>query len=181
MKLNSPAPKRATVIPSDIFESLVGNALDFLALAISNFESKPKSSVVDFYTAIELFLKARLLHEHWSLIVVKDADWKNFVSGDFQSVPFNEACNRLDKVVQSGLSTTARQKFDAIRRHRNRMVHFFHTVNSADPKAVEEVVIEQLGAWHELSRLMTVQWHPVFKKFKGKFEQIGRKLSRHRE
>jgi hypothetical protein len=181
MKADQAVPKRSSLTRADIFQSLVRNALDFLTFAISEFESKPKSSMVDFYTAVELFLKARLLREHWSLIVVKDADWKSFVSGDFQSVPFNEACNRLEKVVQSGLAATAKKKFDAIRRHRNRMVHFFHEVDSADPRANENVAIEQLGAWHELRRLLTIQWNPIFKGFTYDFDRIESQLRHHRE
>jgi hypothetical protein len=74
---------------------LIKNALDFLKHAIDDFSTHPKHSVINFYTAVELFLKARLLEEHWSLIVVKDPDRRKFEAGDFISVTFEEACNRL--------------------------------------------------------------------------------------
>ncbi|MEQ4691025.1 hypothetical protein [Providencia manganoxydans] len=52
-----------------LFNSLVLNAIDFLYSSIDNLDKRPKNSIVDFYTAIELFLKARLMLEHWTLIL----------------------------------------------------------------------------------------------------------------
>ena len=46
---------------------LTENSIDFLTEAIDGFQVQPKYSIIHFYTAVELFLKARLLHEHWSL------------------------------------------------------------------------------------------------------------------
>jgi len=49
--------------------------------------------MINFYASIELFLKARLLKEHWTLIVTKktEPDIDKFISGDFQSITINEA------------------------------------------------------------------------------------------
>jgi len=47
-----------------MFDSLVCNALDFLQRSAVGLQESPKYSVIDFCTAIELFLKARLLVEH---------------------------------------------------------------------------------------------------------------------
>lgn len=54
-----------------LFDSLVINAIDFLESSIDDLNIRPKNSIVDFYTAIELFLKARLMLEHWTLILGK--------------------------------------------------------------------------------------------------------------
>lgn len=51
----------------EIFESVVSNAIDFMTKSISELKEHPKSSVIDFYSSIELFFKARLLKEHWAL------------------------------------------------------------------------------------------------------------------
>lgn len=37
------------------FENLVRNGIDFLTKAISQLESDPKHSVINFYTAVEIF------------------------------------------------------------------------------------------------------------------------------
>lgn len=86
--------------------------------------------VIHFYTAVELFLKARLLAEHWSLVVAKrqDPDLTRFELGDFQSVTLDEAADKLDKVLQSPLSSAELSQFRNMAKHRNRMVHFFHEV-----------------------------------------------------
>jgi hypothetical protein len=72
----------------DFFDSLVQNAIEFLKRSLKELEKGPKYSVIDFCTALELFLKARLFKEHWALVVAKieDAKIQSFKSGDFQSV-----------------------------------------------------------------------------------------------
>jgi len=160
---------------------LIENALDFLARAIADFKSQPKHSIINFYSAVELFLKARLLQEHWSLIVLKDADRHKFEAGDFVSVSFETACERLQNVVQSPISPRARQTFDAIRKHRNKMVHFFHEADRASANRLEAIAREQLRAWYDLHKLLTVQWSPIFDGYGAEFNAIEKKLKGHRE
>ncbi|HIP71183.1 MAG TPA: hypothetical protein EYH05_07285, partial [Anaerolineae bacterium] len=57
--------------PKDLLERLVENAMDFLSQSIEEFDGSPKYSVIHFHAAVELFLKARLMAEHWSLVVSK--------------------------------------------------------------------------------------------------------------
>ena len=166
---------------SDLLERLVENALGFLSHAIEALETAPKFSVIDFYTAVELFLKARLLREHWSLVVAKSPDWAKFVSGDFVSVTFEEACIRLDKIVQSPIPPSARTNFDAIRLHRNKMVHFFHAGEITQHSVIEDIAIEQLHAWHELHQLLLQQWRDTFKPWHKKLARIEYELQQHRK
>lgn len=159
---------------------VVSNALDFLNMAIDSFESQPKYSIINFYSAVELFLKARLLHEHWSLVVAKDPDRQNFDAGDFQSVTFEEAFKRLKNILQSPLPEPARESFDAIRKHRNKMVHFFHEADRSTA-SIEAIAAEQLRAWYQLNALVLGQWRSVFSDLTSEFSQIEKKLSRHKE
>ena len=55
------------------FDAVVNNGILFLNSSVSNLSTSPKSSLIDLYTAIELFFKARLMKEHWSLIISKTA------------------------------------------------------------------------------------------------------------
>jgi hypothetical protein len=48
----------------ELFARLVNNALDFLQRAVDDLAESAKYSAVHFNTAVELFLKARLMHEH---------------------------------------------------------------------------------------------------------------------
>src|SRR4051812_16119935 len=81
-------------LPDPTFDGLVKNALSFLTSSLAALQSNSKGSVIDFYTAVELFLKARLVHEHWTLAVDSRPDLKSFLSGDFVSVGFKESCQR---------------------------------------------------------------------------------------
>jgi len=151
---------------SDHFKLLTENALDFLSRSIKDFKENPKYSVIHFAAAIELFLKARLLAEHWTLIVAnrKEPDWHRFVLGDFVSVGLDEAASKLKKVVRSGLGSDALAAFRKVSQHRNKMIHFYHEAIS-EPKKEElrrEVAKEQLIAWYFLHEIITTKWENEF-------------------
>ena len=162
-----------------IFDRLVGNALDFLDQSIKDLlERNTKSSVINFYTALELFLKARLMADHWSLVVAQlnDADWAKFTSGDFRSVSLKETANRLRKIVGSELTEEEIQSFELIRTHRNKMVHFFHGHQEKDLATIAK---EQLVAWHFLHGLLIRRWREHFGKWLIKLQDIDMKLKEH--
>lgn len=171
--------------PDDLFESLVGNALDFLSRSIEDLRQSPKYSVIHFYAAVELFLKARLLKEHWSLVVTsrQDADWEKFIAGDFVSVSLKEAANRLEKVVRSGISKSTLEAFQSVGNHRNKLVHFFHVAHSASENGGlrTEVAKEQLNAWYLLNQLLTGPWKDVFDDWMTQISEIDTKLRDHRK
>ena len=56
-------------MPDKAFHRLTLNAMSFLRLATSDYANRANQMAIRVYTAIELILKARLLHEHWSLMV----------------------------------------------------------------------------------------------------------------
>ena len=154
---------------SDHFKLLTENALDFLSRSIKDFEENPKYSVIHFAAAIELFLKARLLAEHWTLIVAnrKEPDWHRFVLGDFVSVGLDEAASKLKKVVRSDLGSDALAAFRKVSQHRNKMTHFYHEAIS-EPKKEElrrKVAKEQLIAWYFLHEIITTKWKNEFDLF----------------
>ena len=85
----------------DIFDSLARNAFDFLERGIGEFDKAPKYSVIHFCAAVEMLLKARLMKEHWSLIVSKpeQANLAKFMAGDFASVTMDEARARIESPI----------------------------------------------------------------------------------
>jgi hypothetical protein len=141
-------------------DRLMENALYFLRSALKDLDKDRQRSVIDFYTAVELFLKGRLLGEHWSLIVTKDLDKEKFAKGDFVSVSFEEACTRLKGALGQGISDDAKRAFNAVRLHRNKMVHFFHEGDLGSD--VSTIALEQLQAWCHLNRLVTGEWADAF-------------------
>ncbi len=164
----------------EMFSRLVENAFDFLFKAISEIENQPQYSVIHFYAAVELFVKARLMKEHWILVVSQrqEADWDKFIAGDFQSVTLTEAARRLKKIVRSGFS---KAEFDALKEvanDRNKMVHFFHAAHTEEEssKFKCDIVKKQLKAWFFLHLLLTSRWEGEFSPWSEKTTELGKKL-----
>ena len=157
------------------FENLVRNGIDFLEKAMSQLENDPKYSVINFYTAVEIFLKAPLVHDHWSLVVSdRDPDRQKYEAGDFVSVSFDEACSRLARSLKKPLQKSAKDAFDKVRQHRNRMVHYYHS--GIDGKQRDDIKLEQAQAWFELNRFVADTWHDQFKPFANDFYKMERSL-----
>jgi hypothetical protein len=147
-----------------MFDNLVANGLDFLEHSVAELEKNPKYSLISFCAAVEIFLKARLLKEHWSLILAdpKTANRSELSSGDFQSVSLDDAISRLRRTVGVKINQGAEARFDRLRKHRNKLVHFFHPEAVAGKGIIEGVAIEQGTAWYYLHRLLTRDWKEEF-------------------
>lgn len=169
-----------------LFDSIVKNALDFLELSVSELRKRPKYSLIHFCSALELFLKARLLLEHWSLIVAKPetAHLAKFQRGDFRSVTMEEAIQRLRSVADEQFSREDEICFALVREHRNKLVHFFHEhyvkASRRDTSATQEVVAEQCKAWFYLYRLLTGRWSAHFEAYAGQTKKLNAKMHTNR-
>ena len=161
----------------EMFERVVANAVDFLKYSLTELEKTPKYSVIHFCSAIELFLKAKLMLEHWSLIneEPQKANITKFLSGNFKSVGIEETIFRLHNIVNVRVPKEAQHSFSELREHRNKMVHVFH----ADSKetTIQNVVIEQTKAWFYLHRLLTKDWKSDFDKYQVQIEELHRLVS----
>ncbi len=168
-----------------MLKSLVENAFDFLDRAIADFDRSPKYSVINYYSAIELFLKARLLAEHWTLVVAPNSslDVDKFKSGEFQSITLAQAAERLSGVLKSPLTSDEISLFKKLGSHRNRMVHFFHeaTTPGGSKKVREEIAREQLRSWHLLHCLLKEKWCPIFEAWYSRIDGYFPKLKKHKE
>ncbi|WP_217522101.1 hypothetical protein [Vibrio metschnikovii] len=157
----------------EMFDALVKNAIDFLDASLDDLDKRPKNSIVDFYSSIELFLKARLMNEHWTLILSRPelANLDSFQVGDFHSVFLDDAVKRMKNILRDPLPAKAVDVFKALGEHRNQIVHFAHT-NYQDIDATKvSVVVEQWSAWHYLHELIVTTWSPIFD---GYLEEIKR-------
>ena len=163
----------------EILERLVKNSLDFLHKAIDELKNYPKFSIIHFHSAVELFLKARLMEEHWTLVISQSQkpDWNKFISGDFISISLDGAADRLEKVVRSQLPPAELKSFREIKQHRNKVVHFFHEDHSDEEntKQVTDIIKQQLTAWYFLHRLLTKRWNKVFGKWSLSISEIDQK------
>lgn len=164
------------------FESLTNSAFDFFQKAFAEVGTEPKYSVIHFYTGAELIFKARLLHEHWALVVTKveEASLAKFKSGNFKSVTLQQAANRLRDIADESFTKDERECFEKLGQHRNRIVHFFHEEYAAEPKPeiVGEVAAEQFRAWIYLHRLLTDRWSELFEPFLERIEDLDARIKR---
>lgn len=167
----------------ELFDSLVKNAIDFLDSSLDDLEKRPKNSIVDFYTSIELFLKARLMAEHWALIISKPetANIDSFRVGDFHSVFLEDAIKRLKGILNEHLEQSTIDNFKALGEHRNQIVHFAHSDYADFSVAKAGVVVEQWASWHHLYALLTEKWEDIFEPYLEEFERIHNKIMQQRE
>jgi hypothetical protein len=162
---------------------LVANAFDFLTEAVEVFERSPKYSTIHFSAATELFLKARLAREHWSLLFLKvdEANSDKLVQGDFQSVGLKEAYKRIINIAGDDFPLAAFNAFDNLRRHRNKLVHFFPPADipSKSAPARLQIIKEQCLAWHQLVELLTRHWKFHFARYATEIDKAHRLMRRH--
>jgi len=165
----------------DIFDSLTRNAFDFLERGIAEFDQTPKYSVIHFCAAVEMLLKARLMKEHWSLIVSKpeQANLTEFMAGNFKSATLEDCRTRIRNVAGEVIGDDAYNSFRAMANHRNKMVHFFHNGLENDEKAKEQIVAEQCLAWLHLHRLLS-RWNTYFHDFRNEITRADSVMLRHR-
>jgi hypothetical protein len=175
--------KQATFLSeNDLFSALSKSGFEFLDRAIDEFSKSTKFSTIHFASAIELFLKARLMREHWSLLLDKpdQADKSAFFRGDTRTATSDQTMDRLRKVAQVAIPQDARDIFNKIAKHRNKMVHFAHagevSADAADGQSV--IAAEQCEGWLALKTLLG-NW-PEFKIFKTEITHISRKMEGHR-
>lgn len=137
---------------------LLENAFAFFQRAKDISESELSFSLVHFCTGLELLFKYRLMQEHWSLISQKTTSKEKFRSGDFQSVDFESAVERLQKIAGVQISDAALKRLQAVRRDRNKIVHFVHqalSANSTDGEERASHVRERLFlGFHETQNLI---------------------------
>lgn len=199
-------PNRAASTRPKHFDDVVANAVAFLDRSVTEFlTGNFRFSAVFFYQSVELFMKARLLVEHWSLVVEKpgEAHHDSFERGDFISVGLGEAVKRLRNIAQEDVSE-AHRAFDPIRKRRNRVIHF-HAADvpinepagarkdtgpgapnlKGSPKVeelakaspeIEELAREQCVAWFELHKLLTTRWSAVFSAHKREVEILDARM-----
>lgn len=143
--------------------ALIENGLDFLNKARQELETKQyKHSIVSFWTAVEIMLKVPLVNEHWTLACSKKNKPKKqaYLDGDFQSVTYEETRDLFRDVLEKPISSETHIVFDKVRKHRNRVVHFYHS--SFSDADLGTILKEQADAWFALNRLMRDEWQFIF-------------------
>jgi hypothetical protein len=157
-----------------VFTSLVENSLDFFERSASELETDQKFSIVHFATGLELLLKARLFHEHWTLIAVKPhcCTWTSVNDGTVRTLPASDICSVI--TTTTGLSLRGEKSaFESIFKHRNHVLHW------APHNDLKATVAEQCLAWHYLHALLVDQWSDIFDGFGLRIGQVEVELRKH--
>ena len=143
-------------------KNIINNAIDFLQKSVSELEESPKYSVLHFHAALELFLKARLIKEHWSLVFAqsKHIDKNKFASGDFISVSFSDAIERINKLSnQPELTPKVIESFEKIGKIRNTIIHFYY--DFSNDESVHKIKQAQLVALYHIHYLFVNKWNAI--------------------
>lgn len=160
---------------SSALRHLSESAFDFLERSVEEIKTHPKYSVIHFATAVELILKARLMREHWTLVVERTSDVsvEDFMSGKAKTVTQMDAIKRLKNACGENIPQDAVTQFGKIAAHRNRMIHFFHEAGKkkADDALIEEIVKELCLCWFHLERLLS-DWGDQFDEFEGEIANV---------
>ena len=158
------------------FTSLVENAFDFVERSMDDLEAgRPKYSVINFYSGVELFLKARLLKEHWALCAsnVSKMAKSDFASGGFESIGLNDAKDRLSNIVGCAIPKAESSVYEKLRKRRNQAVHFYHP---DDLRSEKKVAVEQLSGWHFLRKRLGIAWQDCFEPWTERIATLHRRM-----
>jgi len=138
-------------------EDILFNGLNFIENAVDTFldkksptENRLKYSVIHFYIGLELLLKSRLAHEHYTLIIrdLKKYQKGDYEKGDFVSVGYDESIDRLKKICGLQVDQRAKDAFKKIQQTRNKFIHFHCNENEY------QITAQLLETWHHLLRLI---------------------------
>jgi hypothetical protein len=157
------------------FNLLVENMFENLAKSIDNIDKDGKTSIVFYFSTLELLFKARLFKEHWSFILDNidngKANINNLKNGDFYTVTFEKAASRIHNLCQD-LDKDYEKHFDSIRILRNRLVHFDCVSNSS-----KELTAENISkTWYYVYKLLNDKWKDIFKDYSNKIDKINEKM-----
>ncbi|MFD9770733.1 hypothetical protein ACFWXE_10450 [[Kitasatospora] papulosa] len=137
---------------SDIEFRPVRNGMDYLLSAVQHLtagqqppgERDLKYAVLHLHAATEVLLKARLVRDHWSLVIadVSKATEAKFRAGDFNSVTVEAAIDRLRNLAGLDIGQTNRMAIKALTGTRNALTHYGH---AAPAYAVETQITKVLS------------------------------------
>jgi ribosomal protein S27E len=135
--------------------SLIENSFDYLESSIKYSKGTEnrdwKYALLNLASAIELMMKAVLEQEHWSLLFedIKKANKDILSQGDFKSVNFETAIERIKSIVGISFSHAEERYVEKIRQKRNRITHFSVELHIEE---VKSIVAKGIGIFIKLYR-----------------------------
>jgi len=127
---------------------VVNNGLDFLDSSVDHLANPSnrnlKYAVLHLFASIETLIKARLILEHWTLVLadVGAANVAKFKTGDFRSVGVSQALQRLRGVGALAREPRSDEVIKDVEKLRNRAAFF--SIQGETPERVSVVVARGL-------------------------------------
>ncbi|MEU9529643.1 MULTISPECIES: hypothetical protein [Streptomyces] len=139
----------------DVDFTVVRNGMDYLRSAVRHLAgaegAEPddhalKYAVLHLQAATEVLLKARLTHEHWSLVFTDPgaASWQKFTAGDFESCSLATTLDRLEKIARVSLTPRERTAIRSLAKTRNALTHYGHSASAYQVEAQAARVLSLL-------------------------------------
>lgn len=160
----------------EVFTALVTNGFDFLVRSAHELVKDQKFSIAHFATGLELLLKGRLFHEHWTLIATnpQGCPWSGVKDGTAHTIQASELCAAITSTTGTSLNHE-KASFESVFKHRNRVLHW------APHGDLATTVAEQCLAWHNVRALLVGVWSPQFGRFTGRIDEVERLLRANRQ
>jgi len=155
----SKIPKAYNFKPFDSKASskrILENSLMFMVEGIEQIVQNPRQSIVSFWTGVELYIKAILVNEHWTLIVkdTRNITHQKFENGDFVTVDFQHSITLLQNIFDISIDQKTIKAFDVLRNHRNKIMHFTNReIDNKDGFELSNIFVELSNVWNELNGL----------------------------
>lgn len=176
--------KKREILIKQLWNDLVESAFDFFEKAISEHEKEPKYAVLHLAASVELFLKSRLMAEHWSLIFDNETkiNFDKFRNGDFKSIMVHNVIEKLNGILPGDLqvSLDAAKEFEELAKERNKIAHFFHSKLN-DKKLQEKIVSQQCRVWYYIHGLIGNTWKKEYKIFSERLSDLSQKMQEQRK
>lgn len=159
---------------------LVDNMFENLTKSIDCIETDGKSSIIHYFSALELLFKARLFKEHWAFIL-QDIDSKkttinNLQNGDFLTVSFDVAISRIQNLLQD-LDAGYEKYFKDLQRIRNSLIHF----DCTDPNDKKFSIKNISKTWYYVYKLLNEKWKNMFAEHTSQIEEINNRMEKYSE
>ena len=124
------------------------------------------------------------MHEHWSLVLEdpSKANIQAYFQGNFKTAGLKICCERLTNLSGDGYTYKSELNcFDKIRKHRNKLIHFYNKEYKSPSNPIPEVILEQFSGFLLLKKLFEDRWKSHFHKYIDRLSNLEQELKTHRE
>ncbi|WP_131751141.1 MULTISPECIES: hypothetical protein [Legionella] len=151
---------------------LLNNAFEFAKRAAQDVINKEfKFAIINFCSAIEQIIKAKLVLNDWKCIVNrKTINYDDFLRGNFQSITIDKALQQLNDIPKK-YSDIINELFQ----ERNKVIHFFNHKLHSENNEEETVIANSIyHAWFYMHKYLSNNRDTLY--FQPDFHRIHREL-----